>query len=50
MKSESNGVADVPLSSGHLRAFDRRKCTGPLNGAQAAEGKLCPESWTLTDG
>ncbi len=45
---DRNGVAYVPLSSGHLAAFDRRKCKGPLNGPQAAEGKLCPEGWTLT--
>ena len=45
---DRNGVAYVPLSSGHLAAFDRRKCKGPLNGPQAADGKLCPEGWTLT--
>jgi hypothetical protein len=45
---DRNGVSYVPLSSGHLGAFDRRKCKGPLNGPQAAEGKLCPEGWTLT--
>jgi len=45
---DRNGIAYVPLSSGHLGAFDRRKCKGPLNGPQAAEGKLCPEGWTLT--
>ena len=44
---DRNGVAYVPLSSGHMGAFDRRKCKGPLNGPQAAEGKLCPEGWTL---
>jgi cytochrome c1 len=45
---DRNGVSYVPLSSGHLGAFDRRKCKGPLNGPQAAEGKMCPEGWTLT--
>jgi hypothetical protein len=45
---DRNGISYVPLSSGHLGAFDRRKCKGPLNGPQAAEGKLCPEGWTLT--
>jgi len=45
---DRNGVAYVPLSSGHMGAFDRRKCKGPLNGPQAVEGKLCPEGWTLT--
>jgi hypothetical protein len=44
---DRNGVAYVPLSSGHLGIFDRRKCKGPLNGPKAAEGKLCPEGWTL---
>jgi hypothetical protein len=44
---DRNGVGYVPLSSGHMGQFDRRKCKGPLNGAQAAEGKLCPEGWTL---
>jgi cytochrome c1 len=45
---DRNGVSYVPLSSGHLGAFDRRKCKGPLNGPEAAEGKMCPEGWTLT--
>jgi hypothetical protein len=45
---DRNGIAYVPLSSGHLGAFDRRKCKGPLNGPGAADGKLCPEGWTLT--
>ncbi len=34
------------LASGHLGAFDRRKCKGPLNGPTAT-GKHCPEGWTL---
>jgi hypothetical protein len=29
---DRDGIAYVPLSSGHLGAFDRRKCKGPLNG------------------
>ena len=32
--------------SGHLGAFDRSKCKGPLNGPTAT-GKHCPEGWTL---
>jgi hypothetical protein len=44
---DRNGVAYVPLSSGHMGQFDRRKCKGPLNGPGAAEGRLCPEGWTL---
>jgi hypothetical protein len=42
-----NGVVWTPLASGHIASFDRRKCKGPLNGPQAATGKLCPEGWTL---
>ncbi len=42
-----NGVAWTALSSGHLASFDRRRCTGPLNGPGTAEGKQCPEGWTL---
>jgi hypothetical protein len=34
------------LASGHLGAFDRSKCKGPLNGPNAT-GKHCPEGWTL---
>ncbi len=44
---DRNGVFWVSLSSGHLGSFDRRKCKGPLNGPNAASGKLCPEGWTL---
>jgi hypothetical protein len=46
MDIDRNGVAWVPLSSGHMASFDRRKCKGPLNGP-AATGKHCPEGWTL---
>ncbi|HWX26865.1 MAG TPA: hypothetical protein VNZ53_05430, partial [Steroidobacteraceae bacterium] len=42
-----NGVVWTVLSSGHLASFDRTKCKGPLNGANAVTGKLCPEGWTL---
>jgi hypothetical protein len=45
---DRNGISYVPLSSGHLGAFDRRKCKGPLNGPKAADGQMCPEGWTLT--
>jgi hypothetical protein len=44
---DTNGVVWTPLASGHIASFDRRKCKGPLNGPQAAAGKLCPEGWTL---
>jgi hypothetical protein len=42
-----NGVVWTVLSSGHLASFDRRLCKGPLNGPTTAEGKQCPEGWTL---
>jgi hypothetical protein len=43
---DRDGVYWVALASGHLGAFDRRKCKGPLNGP-AATGGHCPEGWTL---
>ena len=43
---DRNGVYWASLASGHLGKFDRRKCTGPLNGPKAT-GKHCPEGWTL---
>jgi hypothetical protein len=43
---DRNGVAWVALASGHLASFDRRKCTGPLNGPTAT-GQHCPEGWTF---
>jgi hypothetical protein len=43
---DRNGVVWVSLGSGHLGAFDRRKCKGPLNGPRAT-GDQCPEGWTL---
>ena len=46
MDIDRNGVVWSSLSSGHLAAFDRRKCKGPLNGPNAT-GKHCPEGWTL---
>jgi hypothetical protein len=47
MDMTTDGVVWTPLASGHIASFDRRKCKGALNGPQAAEGKLCPEGWTL---
>ncbi|HWG04119.1 MAG TPA: carboxypeptidase regulatory-like domain-containing protein, partial [Beijerinckiaceae bacterium] len=44
---DRNGVVWVPLDSGHLGSFDRRKCKGPLNGPGAEQGNLCPEGWTF---
>ena len=46
MDIDRNGVVWAALASGHLASFDRRKCTGPLNGP-AATGQHCPEGWTL---
>jgi hypothetical protein len=43
---DRNGVVWVSLGSGHLGAFDRRKCEGPLNGPTAT-GDHCPEGWTF---
>ncbi len=46
MDIDRDGVAWVALASGHMASFDRRKCTGPLNGPTAT-GQHCPEGWTL---
>ena len=46
MDVDRNGVAWAALASGHLASFDRRRCTGPLNGPTAT-GQHCPEGWTL---
>ncbi|MDA2938259.1 carboxypeptidase-like regulatory domain-containing protein [Acidobacteria bacterium AH-259-A15] len=46
MDIDRNGVVWTPLASGHLASFDRRNCTGPLNGPTAT-GQHCPEGWTL---
>ncbi|OFV91690.1 MAG: hypothetical protein A3H95_01830 [Acidobacteria bacterium RIFCSPLOWO2_02_FULL_64_15] len=43
---DRNGVVWVPIASGHLASFDRRKCRGALNGPTAT-GQHCPEGWTL---
>ncbi|MEX0929792.1 MAG: hypothetical protein WDZ53_10325 [Balneolales bacterium] len=44
MDVDRDGVAWVALASGHMASFDRRKCTGPLNGPEAT-GQHCPEGW-----
>lgn len=46
MDIDRNGVVWMPLASGQLASFDRRKCKGPLNGPTAT-GNHCPEGWTL---
>jgi len=43
---DSKGVVWASLGSGHVGAFDRKKCKGPLNGPKAT-GKHCPEGWTF---
>ena len=43
---DSKGVYWSSLGSGHLGAFDRSKCKGPLNGPTAT-GDHCPEGWTF---
>ena len=43
---DRNGVYWAAMASGHLASFDRRKCKGPLNGANAT-GQHCPEGWTF---
>src|SRR4051794_32226816 len=44
---DRKGVVWIPLASGHLASFDRKKCKGPLNGPTIANGRHCPEGWTL---
>jgi hypothetical protein len=41
-------VVWMSMGSGHLGAFDRRKCMGALNGPEAT-GTHCPEGWTYYD-
>jgi len=43
---DKKGVVWVSLASGHMGAFDRSKCKGPLNGPKATGGH-CPEGWTF---
>ena len=43
---DGEGVVWVSLASGHIGSFDRRKCTGPLNGPTAT-GDHCPEGWSF---
>ena len=43
---DKQGVVWTSLASGHMGAFDRRKCKGPLNGPKAT-GDHCPEGWTF---
>jgi hypothetical protein len=43
---DKQGVVWASLGSGHLGAFDRRKCKGPLAGPTAT-GDHCPEGWSF---
>ena len=43
---DQEGVVWTVLASGHFASFDRRLCTGPLNGPTAT-GQHCQEGWTL---
>jgi hypothetical protein len=47
MDIDRNGVAWLPLDSGHIASFDRRKCKGPLNGPDAEKGEKCPEGFSF---
>jgi hypothetical protein len=46
MDIDTQSVVWIPLSSGHMASFDRRKCK-VLNGPTMRDGKHCPEGWTL---
>jgi hypothetical protein len=47
MDVDRNGVVWIPLDSGHIGSFDRRKCKGPLNGPGAEVGNKCPEGFAF---
>jgi hypothetical protein len=47
MDVDRNGVAWLPLDSGHIASFDRRKCKGQLNGPGAEKGEKCPEGFSF---
>jgi hypothetical protein len=47
MDVDRDGVAWLPLDSGHIASFDRRKCNGPLNGPGAEKGEKCPEGFSF---
>jgi hypothetical protein len=46
MDIDTQNVVWIPLSSGHMASFDRRKCK-VLNGPTMRDGKHCPEGWSL---
>jgi hypothetical protein len=47
MAIDRNGIVWMPLDSGHIGSFDRRKCKGPLNGPGAEKGDKCPEGFAF---
>jgi hypothetical protein len=47
MDVDRDGVAWLPLDSGHIASFDRRKCEDPLNGPGAEKGEKCPEGFSF---
>jgi hypothetical protein len=47
MDVDRSGVVWMPLDSGHIASFDRRKCEGPLNGPDAEQGNKCPEGFAF---
>jgi hypothetical protein len=47
MAIDRYGVVWMPLDSGHIGSFDRRKCKGPLNGSEAEKGEKCPEGFAF---
>ena len=47
MDIDRNGVVWLPLDSGHIASFDRRKCKGSLNGPGAEKGEKCPEGFSF---
>ena len=47
MAIDRSGVVWMPLDSGHIGSFDRRKCKGPLNGPSAEQGDKCPEGFAF---
>jgi hypothetical protein len=46
MDIDTNNVVWVPLASGHMASFDRRKCK-VTHGPTIRDGKHCPEGWTF---
>jgi len=44
---DSNGVAWAAFASGHVGAFDRRKCK--ITRGPSAIGQQCPEGWKIYD-